>query len=493
MKQLELIPKTNSEIEKLIIKPKGYKGFYAFHKYWGKKPYELISYLISNLSSENSIILDPFVGSGVTVREAIKLNRKVIGIDINPFCIDLTKTILAPPDINEIKNSYQRIENKVKEKINSSYRTNTETASHYLWEGNSILEVWYLKKRNKTIKSPDKKDFVLIQSFDNYKTKHLSKFKSFHNSRINTKNDMNIYDIFTKRALRNIDLLIDIINEEPQHLQLPLKLCLTAASGQMSKMVFAIMNRSKNKKKKIEVGSWVIGYWKPKTHFEINVWNCFERRLKKLIKAIYDDDESIDVKITSNINKFFKSQSNYECLLLDQPCQKILSKFPNNSIDLIVTDPPHSDRIPYLELSSMWNTILGHEINYDDEIVVSNAKERDKTKDLYKSDMINFVRLIQNILSKNGVFVLIFNAKKPESWEFFDLLLEKCRGIKMNYIGYFPCAYSARSVVQDNRKGGLTHDLALIFSKGNKDKIKDTVVNIPKWSFEVPEKGYTEK
>ena len=36
---------------------------------------------------------------------------------------------------------------------------------------------------------------------------------------------------------------------------------------------------------KAEVGSWVIGYWVPEEHFEINVWNCFENRFKRILKG----------------------------------------------------------------------------------------------------------------------------------------------------------------------------------------------------------------
>ena len=55
-----------------------------------------------------------------------------------------------------------------------------------------------------------------------------------------------------------------------------------------------------------------------------------------------------------------------------------LRDLPERSIDLILTDPPHSDRAPYLELSELWNAVLGVESDFTDEIVVSNAKERQK-------------------------------------------------------------------------------------------------------------------
>ena len=60
-----------------------------------------------------------------------------------------------------------------------------------------------------------------------------------------------------------------------------MEVTLTASVGQMSNMVFAITSRGKTTGAtagRTEVGSWVIGYWRPTVHFEINVWNCFESK-----------------------------------------------------------------------------------------------------------------------------------------------------------------------------------------------------------------------
>ncbi|MGL4501959.1 MAG: hypothetical protein ACRCU2_23030, partial [Planktothrix sp.] len=53
----------------------------------------------------------------------------------------------------------------------------------------------------------------------------------------------------------------------------------------------------------------------------------------------------------------------------------------------------------------------------------------------------------------------------------------------LQYLGQFPCNYSAGSVVQDTRKGGLKHDVALIFGKSKSDLSKmANLKNIPGWS-----------
>ena len=64
--------------------------------------------------------------------------------------------------------------------------------------------------------------------------------------------------------------------------------------------------------------------------------------------------------------------------ILNGDCLSLLPQLPDNSVDLIITDPPHGDRIPYLELSEIWNVILREEPPFEAEIVVSNAKARSK-------------------------------------------------------------------------------------------------------------------
>ena len=92
MEQLNLwgekIKKTQ-ENKEITHKAKTYKGLYALHKYWGKKPSNIMSDLVKKYTIKNDIVLDPFLGSGVSITEAIFNNRKGFGIDINPSAISM--------------------------------------------------------------------------------------------------------------------------------------------------------------------------------------------------------------------------------------------------------------------------------------------------------------------------------------------------------------------------------------------------------------------
>ncbi|MFM6201817.1 MAG: type II modification methylase, partial [Dolichospermum sp.] len=58
----------------------------------------------------------------------------------------------------------------------------------------------------------------------------------------------------------------------------------------------------------------------------------------------------------------------------------------------------------------------------------------------------------------------------------------------LQFRGLFPMKYSANSVIQDSRKGGLKNDFVLIYQKpGNEAKIRlNFLESLPNWSTELP-------
>lgn len=481
---------------KSMKEPRGYSGLYGFHKYWGKKPYEPVSYIIEQLTEEGQIVVDPFVGSGIAARESVLRSRYFIGYDINPIAAQLSQMLIHPPHVEELRKAYKQIEMAAKENIFESYLTRDETkvATHYLWEGDAITSVWAVNGRKRNESKPTDSDVALSTSFSDYKSRHVRPLRFFANSRINANASLTLSDIMTGRAQRNLDILIDAINECHPKIRPALRLCLTAASGQMTKMVFAVTGRGKTngeKASKTEVGSWVIGYWRPKTHFEINVWNCFERRLKRLISILKDGDPLSSTILAKDVTDLLAGEANAYMKCGD--CRELMLEIPENSIHLIITDPPHSDRIPYLELSEFWNSIIGYESDFSQEIVISNAKERQKTNESYSKNMANFFDGVSRILNKDGYLVVLFNTSKVEEWSIFEpwfLAKESGNQLPLRYLGHFPCLYSAGSVVQDNRQGSLKSDYGLVFDKSDKGKQFENHLSalrkIYGWSTEPP-------
>ncbi|MHC5595827.1 MAG: DNA methyltransferase [Nostoc sp.] len=471
-----------------ISNPDTYKGMYSFHKYWGKKPTESIAFFIQNYTNESDIVLDPFLGSGLISRECLDRRRRFIGIDINPFATEHTNFLLELPKASVFQSALEEIETNIKQKINETYFTvNGEIASHYLWSSDELLKVWMKPKVGRSRIEIETTSFDLekVESFSQYSIRNIRKLTFFTNSRINSSNQMSIYDLFTRRALHNIDLILDEIKLFPDAIQKALLLTLTSSSGQMSSMVFAITNRGKIKNQisnKIEVGSWVIGYWRPKLHFEINVWNCFESRAKKLYKALIDIS---DHQYPRNESISALLESRQGALIFNDDCIDVMQKIPEKTIKLICTDPPHSDRIPYLELSELWNSILNKNVYFEKEIIVSNAKDRNKKKAEYIEKMKLFIGESSRILTDDGMFLIYFNARDKESWKFLEILENDSN---LQFIGAFPMEYSANSVVQDNRRGGMKTDYVLVLKrKGCSIDSQMELNKIPGWSTSIPQ------
>ena len=418
-----------------------YKNIHSMHKYWGKKPFDVVSKFIEQYTDKNDTVLDCFCGSGVTLIESLKLQRNCIGIDINPIAIKLSKVSTTKVNVDAIENQFKEIESELKNNINSLYAVNGFITTHNIWENDKITEVWFLKDKKKQVRDGTVKDVEMA----NNPIKEPKWFPNeimVENSRLNVKNGQRVSDLFTKRALVALSFLIDKIKKiKDENLRDVFEIVFSGTLSQASKMVFVI-NRNNRK----EVGSWAVGYWIPKEHFEINVWNCFKNRYKRVLKAMEE------------VNQFIIDEQTIT--LCNESSTKM--KLKDDSIDYVFIDPPHANRILYAEQSKMWNAWLelDDKINFNNEIVVSEAKSRNKDVDNYFYLMDLVFCEIQRVLKINKMFSFAFNCLDDVVW--IKLLnLFKKYGFEIESV--IPLEYSVTSMLQDTRKNALKTDFVLTF------------------------------
>ena len=465
--------------------PSGYKGLSGFHKYWGKKPTEAWRLLIENITESNDVVLDPFLGSGLIAKECMDLDRRFIGFDINPISVELTNLYLQLPGYSELKEAIAAIGKSIESKINAMYSlSDRNIASHLLWEKGKVKKAWRKEGNRRVALSLNKEEYSKLQDPPPYKPRRTRSIRLFDNSRINSKKIDSLEDLFTPRALCAIDLLKGEIEKQDERVRRALLLTLTASLGQMSKMVFAVSGRGKTqgrKSDKIEVGSWTIGYWKPDQHFEINAWNCFENKARKLLNAVKESGDNRANGLAEDIDGLFYG-NNQACVCMGDS-ESLLKTVPCGSVKVVLTDPPHGDRIPYLELSEMWNSVIGFDSDYAEELVISNAKQRGKDVDAYNRKLASIFTECARVLADNGLMAVMFNAREKKHWESFRKL-ETNTGLE--YIGRYLMEYSAGSVVQDNRKGSLKKDFVLLYgkniSKDHRNTIADKFNSISSWT-----------
>ncbi len=453
----------------------GYKGIFATHKYWGKKPPELCSKIIDALSLPEDLVVDPFMGSGVLARVCFDKGRNFIGSDINPVALSIARMFTNPPSAAFAQDVFNRIRCHAEKNIKELYLDlEGNEVTHIIRTMNKPEELW-IANGNK-LRLGDIELWDDEKSFDTDSVPFFE-HKLFENSRINVEKNQTIAALFTPRAIVAIKVLKNAIADLDAKQQWVGNYILTSSLGQMSKMVFAIKRRNQSNsacdKRKYEVGSWVIGYWRPKLNIEVNAWRVFEGRANKLIKALIDNDFSGDL--------FNPVKTTPAVKLMESDGFRLMKEMSDNVVDLVITDPPHNDRIPYLELSAMWNSVLEKSADYGNEWVISDAPARKKNSEDFFNKLRNFMNECARILKDNGKLVLMYNTTDPTFWELIQRL-DKSEENTLSYIGKFYAEYSARSVVQDCRKGALKHDWCLVFVKNPSTNISG--LGLPGWSSE---------
>ena len=441
-----------------------YKGIYGMHKYWGKKPFNEISKFIDMYSAEGETVLDCFCGSGVTLIEALRMNRRCIGIDLNPIAIFLSKVSLTTVDKKELLVEYNKLQDALKDMIMGLYKIgdgeDSEIVTHVIWKNGEPIEVWYsTKEKKKTIREGHQIDVEMAFS-PKEPPKWYPENIMFENSRINVAKEERVSDLFTPRAIVGLSHLLDYIYAiENEKIRNVLLITFSGTLSQASNLVFVIRGRKKNGivQNRAEVGSWVIGYWMPEEHFEINVWNCFENRFKRVLKGI----DEINLTFGEEPDDYFeKNVELYNQSATEMPIE-------DNCVDYVFIDPPHANRILYMEQSLMWNSWLrmGDNIDWENEIIVSEAKDSRKTPEHYNQLLDCSFAEIHRVLKPGRSFSMAFNCFSDDIWKDTLNLFIK-HGFVLEDI--VPLEYSATSVVQDNRKNALKTDFVLTFkNSGN--------------------------
>lgn len=70
------------------------------------------------------LILDPFMGGGTTIIEALRLGCRVIGVDLNPIAWFVVKKEIEPVDLDGLQEAFKRLEATVAPEIKRWYLTN---------------------------------------------------------------------------------------------------------------------------------------------------------------------------------------------------------------------------------------------------------------------------------------------------------------------------------------------------------------------------------
>lgn len=455
---------------------------YEMHKYWGKKPSKDLKILIGKFSKENDIVLDPFSGYGVFICEAFLMGRNVIGNDLNPAANFILEQLLnTNVDLQMFKKTMCDILDKIKKESDFWYTTICPECKKEC----SILAT--LRKKDGTplvnkLKCACSKNSFTQEFSESMVDELLFKEKNaviekhpttnlIKNSRISAFKDMTTDDLFTTRILYCHSMLYKLIeNIDNDDIKNLAKLTFTSNLANCSKLVPPIKSRGA-----VSPGAWMTGFYVADEYLEQNVFHYFKNRVEKVLQGKSDyfnnleDLKKCDKNKISSFNSFNDNSLSY--LITNDDAKKI--NLPDNSVDYIFTDPPYGDTVPYFEQSLLWNNWLRNEVNYNNEIVISDSKEREKTIDNFKKDIYSSIKEIHRVLKNDKYFSITYHSISGKEWY---ALTTACLELGFEIHDFSLLLQKNFSPRQINTKKAVKGDILITFKK-IEGKIKTTKIN----------------
>lgn len=443
------------EMKPVVDNPGGF-----IHNYMARKPYNVVSEIIEVFTEEGDTVFDPMFGSGTALIEASKLNRRAIGCDINPIAFKLCKISLEKWDLTRLKTTIDTFVTLVEKECSNIYQFEEDgqiriiERCHFDMINSGLVPVSYWYKEQKKEKlSGRKKGEVSKQFCDSYAAYsrfELSRIKNkqlIPNSRIAIKDEASTYDYFCNRNLVALDRILKILDDHKSDYGYEVLEVLVSSSINLIKL--------SDKK-----ASSQMPYWLPQK-------NVTSRNACFIIRQKAD---AIKEGLTY-LNDTCRTKIDDDISIYNVPAQLIGSnELKTESIDLVLTDPPYTDQVPYLEYSQLWFNIFGIEtdVEYTNELVVSDAPSRGKDYEDFNRILHEIIKRSSKALKPNALFVMFYHTFDLKSWA---KILRMMAAENLRYLYQIPTAAPRKSFkTVMSPRSTLDGNYLLFFIKDKKDK-----------------------
>ena len=444
--------------------------FKGVHFYWSQKKIENAEKFYAQYASEGSVILDPFLGGGSSLYAIRDKKVKFIGNDINELPISIAKFNCNKVTVSDIKSLNIELQ-KLKDKLGYHYE--------YLLGNKKVVfsKVVFLDLLNLEVGTLlFNKNLTLAEEQllkNDYRERYIRYSKDIEllpnqnlitNSRIAIKKGMKMSDIFSPITFRVLTEIKNFNLSEDFKFVLASCLHLCRLTDTRSQSQFP--------------------FWIPKKNVvERNIFDLIEKKIGQLKKQL----EVTSIKRYRDFDSLISSPSG--ALLLNKPTQKISEKdIPNNSVNLIFTDPPYFDQIAYSEYLKIWEFFVGKKSFLKNEIVVSQRSEDPSNLEDYIRETKLAFKVLHKKLRFDGRMAIYFKDSRMDKVGLFLKVMQECN-FDMDdqiFISSKKYTYKQNTTVKSTIKG----DSIFVFSKG-KD-IPKTKSNILKSEEEVI-KNFTKK
>jgi DNA modification methylase len=356
-------------LEELPVRKQSAKRHFGVHGYFTKQVWNVVQEYIRNFSQAGDTVLDPFGGSGVTAIEALMTDRKAIHLDLNPMSVFMVSSLIAPVNLDDLHKAFAEVKTEY-----VAYEPKTEE-----------------EIEKALIKYPYPKDLALPKGSD----------------------VESIEQLFTPKQLAQLGYLKHLIlKQKNENVKKSLLLMFSGLLNKINLTYHASEGRSDGRG-----NSSVFAYYRyriAKKPATLDLMTYFDSRLKKVVDAKKEIEYNINDRTIHNSQVI-------------QGTATDLSFIKKETVDYIYTDPPYGKKIPYLDLSVMWNGWLDlavTEQDYQQEAI--EGGEHHKTKDEYNDLIAKSIQEMYRVLKFDRWMSFVFAHKDPEFWHLILETAEKC-------------------------------------------------------------------
>lgn len=424
----EVMKKIASAIESINtsenIVPNSLKQTFNFK---GRKSVDISSELLSELLPKGSKVCDPFFGSGSFLLSGIKSGMYVEGSELDNYTFSAVRVLLKKIDSGAISQVLNEIRTAIQKQIMELYETkccdtinfidklhfDPENAEYYnpqvhrdIKDGRNIIMVEKCPICGLKTKKFDDYDKSVVDKSQLIDTSLFPNHNLIVNSRINITSSAgaNQYDRnFTNRAkaaLLMIQAEISKIKDNDireffQHcLVASLPLARICQYGSGSEYIYQVMRVQAQEK---------------------NVWLIFESKVASFLRF---KDEFKFAQTDFDKAKMIKLHNKDYHVTFNQPQYQ-------NYFDAVLTDPPYTDQVPFLERSQLFRDWLMKFYSSDykltdvmlkNEVVVTNAPSRKNkaNESQYYSDLDKMFKTFNYITKPSGYVIMVVKLGKKK-------------------------------------------------------------------------------
>ena len=354
------------------------KRHFGVHGYFTKQSWDIVQTYIKNFTLPGDVVLDPFGGSGVTAIEAMMTNRHGINVDINPMAIFMVEALTTCVNQQELISAFNEIKKK------------------------------YLKIEPKT----DEEIKEAIEKYPQPKPIKLARGSDVPTADL----------LFSDKQKAQLGLLKHLIlKQKNEGIRKTLMLMF---SGLLTKINLTYHQSSDRSEGRGNASAFAYYRYRIAPHpVELEVMKYYEIRLKKILEAKKE-------------LRYYINEQTSDYLKIVKGSATDLHFIPSESIDYIYTDPPYGAKIPYLDLSAMWNAWLDLDVteeDYKNEAI--EGGDHSKTKKEYNKLIAKSIQEMYRVLKFDRWMSFVFAHKDPEFWHLIIDTAERCG---FEYVGAVP-------------------------------------------------------